>query len=138
VHSLRKLEGCRIGSTMLGLRASFLYDKSKKSGLYSPLSGALKRPEHPSRKYSDENDSDDEDADIIFNSLYTEDDQTLHIWTFTRRLAAENLNVDQLRNMGWSEPELKEVLKDFAGRLHEDSKIPFHWEISAMMHHNIE
>jgi hypothetical protein len=138
VYSLRKLKGCRIGSTMLGLRTSFLYDKSKEARLYSPLSGVLQRPKYPSRKYSDENYTDDEDANIIFNSLYTEDDQTLHIWTFARRLAAEDLNVDQLRDMGWSEPELKEVLKDFAGRLHEDSKIPFHWEISAMMHQNIE
>jgi hypothetical protein len=112
---------------------TFVYDDFKKATPYSPLSGTTPRPIKASHNYRDDILIDD--AVIPSISLYTEDDQMRHIQTFARRLAAEYLDGVQLRNMGWSIPELRDLLKHFADRLYDDSQIPFHRQISTMMYH---
>jgi WD40 repeat protein len=58
-----------------------------------------------------------------------------YVWMFAHRLSLEAENDTTLENvLDIPQPELGDILRTFAGKLHEESKNPFEWEASVTLH----
>jgi hypothetical protein len=60
--------------------------------------------------------------------------EQLCIESFTHRLVAG----DRFNNLRWTGPDLKDLLEEFACRLHEETTLPSMWELSTAMYRDSE
>jgi hypothetical protein len=114
-------------------------DELKSSGWHAPPPVTSKKPIHTSQKHSTYIDRVQNAAATspMPISLETERFNLAErpcIESFTRRLVAE----DRFNSLAWTGSELKELLEEFACRLHEETTLPALWELSTAMYRDSE
>jgi hypothetical protein len=110
-------------------------DGLKSSESHAPTSVASKKSIDASRKQSEYIDRVKDPIAISPmpmspTSRSSKLAERLCIESFTHRLVAG----DRFNNLRWTGLELKDLLKEFACRLHEETTLPSIWELSTAMY----